>query len=412
MPEGMRPRLRALLTLVVALLCGRPGPSAAAQAQESAPVPEARRVTGGAEVSIVAGPVDDEAFFNYTDYEHNELRIARVRLLGEWRLASRLSILGEARTENGDGVQVPALYMRWQPWEHRDLNIQIGRIPPVIGSFARRAYGRDNVVIGSPLTYQYLSSLRPDALPTNADDLLRMRGRGWQPTYPLGSQSIGPGVPVISSSRWDTGAEATWRNHAMEVAGAVTLGSPATPVVRDPSDGLMYSGRVAFRLPGATTMGFSAARGAWIDRSVLDLVPENLRNRNSESLAGIDVETGVGPWLIRAEWVYAAFELPFTSAPDPGTLTTTSSFLECRYRFHPRWQVAGRVEHIGFSDIVGTLNGGLPTSWDAPVERVESVLGFRALRNLEIRGGYQYNWRDGGRVHQRGYPALMALFWF
>jgi len=35
----------------------------------------------------------------------------------------------------------------------------------VIGAFARQAYGRDNLVIGTPLAYQYLTSLRPDALP-------------------------------------------------------------------------------------------------------------------------------------------------------------------------------------------------------------------------------------------------------
>ena len=74
--------------------------------------------------------------------------------------------------------------------------------------------------------------------------------------------------------------------------------------------------------------------------------------------------------------------------------------------------MAGRVEHLGFSQISGTLNSGLPTSWDAPVERVEGVLGFRAMKNLEVRAGYQYNWRDGGRVHERGYPTALVLFWF
>jgi hypothetical protein len=378
----------------------------------SATPPPMRHLVGGGEATVVAGPVDNEAFFNYTDYEHNELRIARVRLLGEWRIVPRFSILAEARTENGDGVQIPALYARWQPWSERDLTVQVGRIPPVIGGFGRRAYGRDNPLVGSPLGYQYLTSLRPDALPTNADDLLKMRGRGWQPSYPLGSQSVAPGLPVISSSRWDTGAEASWTTHKVDVAGAVTLGSPATPVVRDPSDGLMYSGRVAGHLPGAITVGFSAARGAWIDRSVMDLLPERLHDMNSETVVGMDVEGGVGPWLIRGEWLHATFVLPFIGVPDPGSLGTSSAFAEVRYRLLTRWQIAGRVDHLGFSDIVGTVNGGLPTSWDAPVNRVEGVVGYRVLRNLEVRAGYQYNWRDGGRVHQRGYPTVLASIWF
>ncbi|HKW01119.1 MAG TPA: hypothetical protein VJN96_14945 [Vicinamibacterales bacterium] len=404
----MRPRARAAV-VALAVLAGLPS-IASGQSQEAAPAP--RRVTAGGEINLVAGPADDEAFFNYTDYEHNALRIARLRLMGEWRLASRLSILGEARTENGDGVQVPALYARWQPWARHDVTIQAGVIPPVIGAFPRRAYGRDNVVIGSPLAYQYLTSLRPDALPATVDDLLRMRGRGWQPSYPVGSKSITTGVPLIATSRWDTGVETAWRHGLVELAGAVTLGAPATPVVRDPSDGLQYSGRIAVWLPGATTIGVSGARGAWINRSVLNLYPEAVHDRKHENVVGVDAETGVGPWLLRAEWVHATFEVPWLVTPAPDHLSTDSAFAEARYRFLARWQVAARVEHLGFSEVTGTLNNGLPTSWDAPVERVEGVLGFRVLKNLEVRGGYQYDWRDGGRVRERGYPTAFLLYWF
>lgn len=407
----MRPCVRAAVA-VLAVLAGVPSIARAGQTQEAAAAPAPRRVTAGGEVTLVTGPVDDEAFFNFTDYEHNALRIARVRLMGEWRLASRLSILGEARTENGDGIQVPAFYGRWQPWARRDLTFQAGIIPPVIGAYPRRAYGRDNLVIGSPLSYQYLTSLRPDALPATVDDLLRMRGRGWQPSFPIGSKAITTGVPVVATSRWDTGVEANWRHGALEMAGAVTLGAPATPVVKDPSDGLQYSGRVGAQLPGAITLGVSAARGAWINRSVLNLYPQDQRDRNKETVVGVDAEAGVGPWLVRAEWIHASFTLPFLTTPAPDHLSTDSGFAEARYRFRPRWQVAGRVEHLGFSNVTGTLNNGLPTSWDAPVERVEGVLGFRVLRNLELRAGYQYNWRDGGRVRERGYPTALLLLWF
>ena len=48
--------------------------------------------------------------------------------------------------------------------------------PPSFGAFGRRAYNADNPLIGYPLAYQYLTSLRADAIPATADDLLRMRG--------------------------------------------------------------------------------------------------------------------------------------------------------------------------------------------------------------------------------------------
>ena len=229
--------------------------------------------------------------------------------------------------------------------------------------------------------------LRPDALPATVDDLLRMRGRGWQPFYPIGSRTIATGVPLIATSRWDTGVETNWRHGPLELAGAVSLGAPATPVVQDPSDGLQYSGRIGAHLPGAITIGVSGARGRRINRSVLNQYPEDRRDENIETVVGLDAEAGVGPWLVRAEWIHTSFELPFLTTPNPGPLTTSSGFAETRFRFHPRWQVAARVDHLGFSHVTGTVNSGLPTSWDAPVDRLEGILGFRALRNLEVRAG-------------------------
>ena len=102
----MRPCFRAAVA-VFALLAGLPARSVACEPQEAAAAPTARRLTGGGEVVLIAGPTDDDAFFNYTDYEHNALRIARLRLMGEGRIAPRFSVLAEARTENGDGVQIP-----------------------------------------------------------------------------------------------------------------------------------------------------------------------------------------------------------------------------------------------------------------------------------------------------------------
>ena len=41
------------------------------------------RVTVGAEVTATAGNGDKIAFFNYTDYEHNALKLMRLSLSGD-----------------------------------------------------------------------------------------------------------------------------------------------------------------------------------------------------------------------------------------------------------------------------------------------------------------------------------------
>ena len=229
-----------------------------------------RHVSAGGEMTAILGRRDDVAFFNYSDYERNILRMARLRLFGEWRAASRLSAIGELRTENDD-VMVAALYARWQPFTSHDLYVHAGRIPPVIGGFGRHAYGRDNIVVGQPLAYQYLTSLRPDAVPNTVEDLIRMRGRGWQPSFPVGANTIATGVPLVSASRWDTGVSGIWRRDRFEMSAALTRGSPAVPVVDDENGGLMWSGRLAARLTHGITIGVSGARGQWLTNDVLDL---------------------------------------------------------------------------------------------------------------------------------------------
>ena len=134
----------------------------------------------GTDISLAFTPQDDTdgAWFNYTDYEHNALRLFRVGVDADMRLTDRVSVLTEIRSENGDAIKPYALYVRVRPWRDRPIDIQAGRIPPTFGAFARRDYGAGNPLIGYPLAYQYLTAVRPDALPASPDDVLRMRARG------------------------------------------------------------------------------------------------------------------------------------------------------------------------------------------------------------------------------------------
>jgi hypothetical protein len=109
----------------------------------------------------------------------------------------------------------------------------------------------------------------------------------------------------------------------------------------------------------------------------------------------------------------SSFELPILNDPHPETvLTAWTGFVEARYQLLPRWQLGTRIERLAFSRITGTLNGGLPMPWDGPVNRVEATVAFRAARHVEVRAGWQENWRSAGRVRTRGFPALAALCWF
>jgi hypothetical protein len=371
-----------------------------------------RRVAVGGEVTVVASPREDTGFFNYTDYAINRLQSARVRLFGEWRLTSALSAIGELRSDNGADLITAHAYLRWRPSSTAGVTFQAGRIPPVFGAFSRRAYGRDNLTLSQPLGYQYLTSLRPDALPATTDDLLRMRGRGWEPSFPIGADTVRAGIPLVSLATWDTGVEATWHRGALELAGAVTRGSPAVPVVRETNGSLALSGRAAWADDTGLTVGVSAARGQWTEDVVLDLTARGRQTPAFQTVLGGDVEYGSGPWLVRGEWMHARFDLPIVAAASVAVLSADALFVEGRYRIHPRWQLAGRADYLTFSDIRGSSIESAASPWDAPTTRVEGALGIRITRAFEVRAGLQQNWRSGGRVRRLMLPAVSLLYWF
>jgi len=123
---------------------------------------------------------------------------------------------------------------------------------------------------------------------------------------------------------------------------------------------------------------------------------------------GVDAEAGRGHWLLRTEWFYSAFTLPIATATAL-RLGTNVGYVEGRYRLSPRWQFGARADRLRFAGVEGARGR---TPWDADVDRVEGALAFRATTTSEIKVAWQHNWRDGGRVHARGFPAIQFLYWY
>jgi len=386
------------------------------QVLPAGPIETARgTVTISGEITATAGPKDETAFFNYTDYEHNALRMFRVSVSGMWRPSPRFAFLTEIRSEDLQSVIPYALYVRVRPWAERPFDVQAGRIPPVFGTFARRSYGADNPLIGFPLAYQYLTSLRPDAVPANADDLLIMRGRGWRSSYPVGNPIPAPGIPVVSAYRWDTGVEARYGAERLEAAVSVTSGTLSNPRVDDDNDGRQLAGRVAWHPVIGLTLGASGARGAFVDRAIVDAYEEKLGPQDYDQEAvGIDGEYSRGYWIVRGEAIFSRWTLPKINAPFiDHPVGARTGYVEGRYRFGPRLFGAVRVDGLSFTKITGQrLFGGRPTEWDATVSRIEAGGGVNIQRNLTARAVVQHNWRDGGRVKQRTYVSAQLSYWF
>lgn len=363
----------------------------------------------GAEVMATFAP-EDPGFFNYTSYEFSALRNLRMGVSAEVRANDRIQLLGEVRLDQGHLLETYGLYLRVRPFPSRRFDVQVGRIPPTFGALSRSSYGSGNILIGQPLAYQYLASIKPDALPGTTDDLLRMRGRGWLSNFPVGNAAPGPGLPIVNTSRWDTGVQAHGITGMLEWTGAVTAGSLSDPRFHDNNAGRQLAGRAVLRPTAATAFGVSASRGAWLNRSVEELASAAATSRSQQVAIGADAEFSAGPFLVRGEVIRATWAMPEFGALQLGQpLIAISSLIEGRYKIAPGLYVALRGDRLDYSKVSGTVGRA---EWEAQTWRVESGLGYSLTRNILFKGVWQMNGRDGGRVRKDGLFAAQVVYWF
>jgi len=362
----------------------------------------------GGEATATFAP-EDPGFFNYAEYEFNALRNLRLGVSAEIRANNRVQVLAELRFDQGRLLEAYGLFVRVRPFASRRFHMQAGRIPPTFGALSRTAYGSGNLLIGQPLAYQYLTSIRADSLPAATDDLLRMRARGWLSSFPVGNLTPGPGLPIVSTSRWDTGVQAHGVTGMVEWTGSVTAGSLSDPRLRDNNSGRQFAGRAVVRPAASLAVGTSVSRGAWLDRSLEDQRGSS-SPRSRQIAIGGDVEYSAGHFLVRGEAIRSTWSMPaFATLPLAEPLMATSTLLEGRYKIAPGLYVAMRGDRLDFSEIRGTRG---VAEWEAQTWRFETGIGYSLTRRILFKGAWQKNGRDGGRVRKDSFFAAQVMYWF
>ena len=397
---------------LASVLAGAASARAGAQTLPSEPIVLAGgRLTLGGDVAVSFAP-QDPGFFNYTDYEHSALRLVRIDLTAALKAGDHLSILGDIRSENIDTPRPYALYVRIRPWTDRALDIQVGRVPPTFGAFARRTYASDNFLIGYPLAYQYLTSLRADAVPGSANELLNMRGRGWLVSrYSFGNPAFYHGVPIVSAFTWDTGVQLHAATRLIDATASITAGTVSNPLLHDDNAGKQLAGRVSMRPVTGLVLGTSVSRGPFVSRTAArGAVGDGHDREFTQTAWGGDLEYSRNYYVLRFETIVSDWQLPVVWSPLIDLpLRAVSTSLEGRYKIRPGLYAAARFDHLGFSEITGTTRRA---TWDAPVSRLEIGAGYSLQRNLLLKLSYQHNVRDGGRVHTLNLGEAQILFWF
>ena len=306
-----------------------------------------------------------------TDYLRSNLRLFRLNLDVEAHAGSHLALVGQLRSDNLDSPRPYALYLRVRPWTTRAFDIQAGRIPPVFGSYPRRRYALDNPLPGMPLAYQYLTSLRADALPDSTDDFHAQQGSGWLVRgYPIGDQYPAPGLPLVNAEHWDTGVEVRIGARAAAARGGGHPGNalaPAGPGRQRRQAGLGPPRLAPCGRPRARGLG--RARGLPLARGhrpAVRIVPGRL----SPDAAGL--RRGVLGGLLDPARRSRLDRLGASSAAGSGAsiaLEALGVMLEARYKVAPGFYLAGRADHLGFSRVESGRPHSLGRARDPPRDR-------------------------------------------
>jgi len=399
--------VRALCALLL-LACTT---TATAQPTEGAPPADTRHVTAAGELTATYGSTDP-GFFNYATYAYDPLRNVRLVLDASVRPAGRLELLAQVRTDGASQVRMAALYVRVRPWARRTIDLQVGRVPTAFGLFGRNGYGSDAPLIGRPLPYSYLLSLRRDALPATPADLWRMRGRGWLSSFPRGDTTADRGLPIVNADTWDTGAQLRVAGGRVDWTGAVTVGTLSSPQVRDDNGRRGVTTRLTVRATPGLTLGASAARGAWLSRDLADvLAPDEHADRFVQRAGGLDAELAFGRWMFRGEVLASQWDLPaFTGDAGRERVDAVAAWADGRVRLRPGLDAGVRLERLAFSEIAAA---GATRPWEAGVTRVETGVAWSPLRHVRLKVAAQRNRRpEGGRVRHDTLLAAQVGVWF
>ena len=324
-------------------------------------------------------------------YEHNVLMRGDspfdaygLRMFADAQVNRRLQVFSQLVVRDATAPYLDGAYLMFTPSLDRDMHLLAGKIPWAIGTYAPRTYSNHNPLIGTPLMYQYHTTLVWYALPPNADALLAIAGSG---QYAVNYYGFGMsrGMALVDDSYWDMGATLNGSQRPLEYALSVTTGTPGwgnTTV--DENHGKSVLGRIGLApLPGVR-IGVSGAYGPYL---VSALNPDLPSGKSAEDyhqkLVMADLELLASHAEVRAEGAYNVWE-----SPTVGNLKVSSAYAEFKYTLPFSTFLAGRWDVMRFGDILDSSGAAHP--WDANVDRLEAGAGYRFTREAVGKLVYQH----------------------
>lgn len=317
---------------------------------------------------------------NLTFLGFSNFHTLRTRLFFDGTIDSDVYFFAQILVDDFTGFQLYAAYVRFQNLSGPKLNLQLGLIPATIGSFAPRTYSDKNPLVGVPLLYNFHTAIDPRSLGSS--------GTLAELSAAKDARSRG-GLPVIYDACWNTGIEIYGSAGNLDYSFGILSGSVSKPTVDQTKEIPQFTSRFVYNVGPGFKFGASVYYGPYLFDEIFgegDIL-ENTQFRSSDFInAGIGYELYFARRYLEiySEAFYSTWEYP--GLPD---LDLISGYLEFKYKFRPRWYIAGR---FGLSEPAEIETApGISEKWDFPLKRYEFGLGYKALRKMTIKLVTQIN---------------------
>ncbi|HXS81852.1 MAG TPA: hypothetical protein VN896_03965 [Methylomirabilota bacterium] len=355
-------------TIARGLLCLALLPGIAA----AAPAMKVRGLLDLGLVSSVEGTALNRLTFGDSNFDPY-----RFRLFLDAQLSPNLELHVQTILHEGlhEVIRADGAYALWTPWLDRDLSLEAGKIPWPIGTYAPRTYSDQNAFVGTPLIYQYRTSLRWDVPALSVDQQVAKAGTGQ-----FANDADHPYLPVVDERWWDVGAVIVGSQRPLEFSLGVMQGSPSWPSPGpDNTPGATYLGRLGVVPVPGVRFGVSGADGTWMPAWYSFVLPTGKDVRDyHETTVMADAEFMRGPFELRGEGVHRRWETALT-----GTLDVDGGYAEARWSLPNGAWLAARGEALRYSDV--TTSTAVTRAWDDDVDRYEAVVGYRVTESARVK---------------------------
>jgi hypothetical protein len=317
----------------------------------------------------------------------------RASLFTDLHIGSHLFATGEFRLDTGEAPQkgsvtgrVEQSYLRYMPWSNRQLGLQYGKFVSPLGAYNQRHDTAADPFVRPPLMYDYRTMVSSRLVPRTNNGFIRWKHAPniFRPV----------GAPVIWGNPYQVGALFFGGVRDLDFRFAVMNSAPSSePSMWDHQIGRKtnpsYVAHLGYRIVPELYLGVGYGAGPYLDESATSVVGEDRFNEYKQKIWQVEFVFERGKTQIRGEAFHDTWGVPNVQDRP----VDKSGYVEIKQKFLSGFYGAVRYGTIRYNKI--RLSSGQEEVWDFSIWRAQAALGYRILRNLDVRAEYMWNRTSG-----------------